>query len=268
MIGAGSFLDDLRREGMLHLGVVRSTEAHARVLAIHADQARARPGVVAVLTAADLPETARAMPTAYGATRKTRPWTQPVLAADRVRYVGEPVAAVVADDTYRLADALETVRVEYEPLPALTTAEAALGSPTRLHDGWPDNVAITAEGAVGDAERGLAAAGVVIRERLRHPRLAGNPIETRGVLAYPDGDTLVVASSQQNPYLLRDALATTLALPAEQVRVVLPDVGGAFGPKGSVYPEEILVAAAARRLGRPVKWVESRREHLMATGHD
>src|SRR5262249_55143314 len=120
------------------------------------------------------------------------------------------------------------------------------------------------------AEGAMAGAELIVHERFRHPRLSGMAIETRGALAYPDSETgaLVVYASHQSPYNLRDAIAAVLGLPSEEVRVVLPDVGGAFGPKGAIYVEEILTAAAARRLGRPVKWVESRHEHLMATGHD
>src|SRR6059036_3480204 len=270
LVGVGRFVDDLRREALLHLAVVRSVEAHARIAKIALAEARALRGVVAAWSAADLPETARPMPSAYGAVRKGRPWSQPILARDRVRYVGEPVAVVVAESPYRVADALELVRVEYEPLPALTTVEAALASPTRLHDGWPDNAALAVGAAIGDAERALATADLVIHETFRHPRLAAVPIEPRGVLAYRDRDSgaLVVWSSCQNPYSVRDIVAAALELPAEAVRVVVPDVGGAFGPKGSVYPEEILVAAAALRLGRPVKWIETRREDFASLGHD
>src|SRR5712691_3694592 len=270
LVGVGRFVDDLTREGLLHLAVARSVQAHARIAKIALAEARALPGVVAAWSAADLPETARPMPSAYGAVRKGRPWSQPILARDRVRYVGEPVAVVVAESPYRVADALELVRVEYEPLPTLTTVEAALASPTRLHDGWPDNAALAVGAAIGDAERALATADIVIHETFRHPRLAAVPIEPRGVLAYRDGDSgaLVVWSSCQNPYSVRDIVAAALELPAEAVRVVVPDVGGAFGPKGSVYPEEILVAAAALRLGRPVKWIETRREDFASLGHD
>jgi aerobic carbon-monoxide dehydrogenase large subunit len=266
LVGAGRFLDDLRRDGLLHLGVVRSVEAHARLLEIRTGDALGMPGVVAAWTARELPEVARPIPSSL----KGRPFAIHVLAAEVVRYVGEPVAVVVADDPYRLADALEAVSVAYEPLPALVTAEQSLGSVTRLHEGWPDNTAIVARGSVGDAEQGLAKAEVVVHERFRHARLSGMAIEARGALAERDPDTggLVVWSSTQNPYRVRDALAAVLELPAEQVRVRVPDVGGGFGPKGAAYPEEMLVAAAALRLGRPVKYVESRREHLATTGHD
>src|SRR6059036_4149060 len=177
LVGVGRFVDDLAREGLLHLAVVRSVQAHARIAKIALAEARALRGVVAAWSAADLPETARPMPSAYGAVRKGRPWSQPILARDRVRYVGEPVAVLVAESAYRVADALELAQVGYEPLPALATVEAALASTTRVHDGWPDNAALTVRGAVGDAERALATADVVVHERLKHPRLAAVPIE-------------------------------------------------------------------------------------------
>ncbi|MGH7267340.1 MAG: xanthine dehydrogenase family protein molybdopterin-binding subunit [Candidatus Rokuibacteriota bacterium] len=270
LVGAGRFLDDLRRPGVVHLGVVRSLHAHARLAKIASGDALALPGVVAAFRAEDLPEIAAPIPPSYGKTRHARPFAHPVLARDVVRYVGEPVAVVVADDPYRLADALEAVAVEYEPLPAVLTMDEAVRAATRVQESWPDNVAVVARGAVGDAERALAGAAVVVHERFRHPRLAGMAIEPRGALAYRDEETgaLVLWSSTQNPYVVRDAVATVLGLPAEGVRVLVPDVGGGFGPKGVAYPEEILVAAAALRLGRPVKWVESRREHFVATGHD
>src|SRR6266851_7937374 len=270
LTGGGRFLDDLTREGLLHLGVVRSVEAHARLAKVATEAARHFPGVVLVWSASDLGEIAPHVPTAYGGAHKGRPWAQPVLARDVVRYVGEPVAVVVAEDLARLADALDAVSIEYERLPALPTAEAALASATRLHEGWSDNAALVTRGAVGDAERALAGAHLVVRERLRHPRLSAVPIETRGVFAYRDraAGALVVSSSTQSPYALRDVIAAALGLSVEDVRVVVPDVGGGFGPKGPIYPEEILVAAAAHRLGRPVKWVESRRENLASMGHD
>jgi aerobic carbon-monoxide dehydrogenase large subunit len=270
LVGGGRFLDDLRRPGTVHLGVVRSLHAHAHLLKVHTAAATAGPGVLAAYAAADLPEVEPGIPAPYGRAPSTRPFTQPVLARDLVRYVGEPVAALVADDPYRLADALDLVEVEYEVLPPVVAPSAARPAPTRVHAEWPDNVALTARGAVGDAEQALAGADLVVHERLRHPRLTGMPIETRGALAYPDQESggLVLWTSTQNPYLVRDAVAGALGLPAERIRVLVPDVGGAFGLKGAAYPEEVLVAAVALRLGRPVKWVETRREHFTATGHD
>src|SRR5256712_546112 len=262
LTGAGRYVDDLTREGMLHLGVVRSAEAHARITKLALDEARALPGVVAAWSAAELPEAARAMPGAYGASKTGRPWGQPILAKDVVRYVGEPVAVVVAESAYRVADALELAQVGYEPLPALATVEAALASTTRVHDGWPDNAALTVRGAVGDAERALATADVVVHERLRHPRLAAVPIETRGVLAYRDGDSgaLVVWSSTQSPYRLRDIVAAALELPVEHVRVRVPDVGGAAGPEALCVMER-LMDLGARGLG--LDPAEIRRRNLV-----
>src|SRR5215813_5021712 len=270
LVGAGRYLDDLVRPGMLHLGVVRSLHAHARILKVDTREARAMPGVVAVWSAAELPEASRPILAGWEGAPKGRPYAAPVLSRDVARYAGEPVAAVVADDPYRLADALEQVVVDAEPLPALVTAEDALASATRLHPDWPDNAAVLARGALGDAERALAQADVVVRERFHHARLAAVFIETRGALAYRDPDTgrLVLWSSTQNPYSVRDAVARIAGLAAEEVRVLTPDVGGGFGPKGAPYPEEALVALAALRLGRPVKYVESRREDFACSGHD
>jgi carbon-monoxide dehydrogenase large subunit len=268
--GAGRFVDDLRRDGTLYLGVIRSTHGHARISRVTLDDARRVPGVVAAWSAADLPEIALPIPAVFGGSFKGKPFAQPVLARDVVRYVGECVAVVVADDPYRLADAVDRVQVEYEPLTPVTSPENAQRTSARLHDGWSDNVALTARGGVGDVERGLAEAEVVIHETFHHPRLAAVPMETRGVLAYreADTDTLVVWTSHQNPYRVRDAMAQILGRPAERIRVMIPDTGGGFGPKGQVYPEEMIVAAAALRLGRPVKWVASRREDLAALGPD
>ena len=266
--GAGKFLDDLLPPHCVHLGVVRSVHAHARIRAIDLSQARRAPGVVAAWTAADLNGVTPHVPTAYGGSTKGRAWAIPVLARDVVRYVGEPLAVVVAEDLYGLFDALALVNVDYDPLPVVGDAAAAGNAATRVFADWPDNAAIGVKGAMGDAPSTIGSADVVVHERFRHARLAGVPLETRGVLAYADGATLVVSSATQSPYSLRDIVAAALGLVAEQVRVVIPDVGGGFGPKGAIYPEEVLVPAAAHRLGRPVKWTESRRDSFMAMGHD
>src|SRR5262245_25543399 len=270
LVGAGRYLDDMTREGLLHLGVVRSPHAHARVLKVDTREAQAMAGVAAAWSAADLPEATRPILAGAEGAHKGRAFAAPVLARDVVRYVGEPVAVVVAGSAYGAADALARVKVDYEPLPALASPEAALASSTRLHEAWPDNAAVIARGAIGDPEPALAAADVVVDERFRHARLAAVFIETRGALAYRDADSgrLVLWSSTQNPYSIRDAVARVVGIPAEEVHVLTPDVGGGFGPKGAAYPEEALVALAALRLGRPVKWVESRREDFAATGHD
>src|SRR3989441_496530 len=253
---------------MVHLGVIRSREAHARIVKVAASDALASPGVLGVWTAGDLPELIRPLVTA-GAERR-RPYSMPVLAGAVARYVGEPIGIAVADTASHLADALAAITVDYEPLPPIASAERGLATAARLHAQWPDNAALVARGAVGDPKTALADADVVVHETIRHARLAAAPIEPRGVLAYddPDSGALVVVSSTQNPYRVREAIASVLELPVERVRILVPDVGGGFGPKGAVSPEDVLVAAAARRLGRPVKWVETRREDLTALGQD
>jgi carbon-monoxide dehydrogenase large subunit len=271
LMGAGRYVDDLARPGCAHLGVVRSEHAHARIIRVNGAAARTMPGVLAVWTAADLPEAARPLTSLSTGAHADRPFVAPILVAERARYVGEPVAVVVAETPYLLADALGAVTVEYEPLPPIVGDDAARASTARVHDAWPDNVGVRVGGAVGDVERALAQPGLtLVRERFRHQRLAAVPIETRGVMAQhdPDSDVLTVWGSIQSPYSQRDVIARVLDLPVEQVRVVVPDVGGAFGPKGQVYADEVLVALAARRLGRPVKWVEGRREHFQSVGHD
>ena len=266
LAGGGRYVDDLTRPGLVHLGVVRSTHAHARIARVDAKAARTMRGVLAVWTAAEAPELGR--PLATGGV-KDRAFVVPILAGERARYVGEPIAAVVAETPALVADALAAVQVEYAPLPPLVGANATRRATTRVHTEWPDNVAVQARGAIGEVD--LARPGLtVVRERFRHQRLAAMPIECRGALAQYDAEAglLTVWASIQSPYSQRDAIARVLDLPAERVRVIVPDVGGAFGPKGQVYADEVLVAVAAFRLGRPVKWVETRREHVQSVGHD
>jgi aerobic carbon-monoxide dehydrogenase large subunit len=271
LAGAGRYVDDLTQPGLVHLGVVRSQHAHARILGVEAAAARTMPGVLAVWTAAELPEAAQPLLTAAAGAHKDRPFVTPILAGERARYVGEPIAVVVAESPYLLADALAAVTVEYEPLTPLVGTESARSSSVRVHEAWPDNVALQVSGGVADVEQALARPGLtVVREQFRHPRAAAVPIETRGVVARYDeaSGVLTVWGSIQGPYSQRDTIARVLGMSVEQVRVIVPDVGGAFGPKGQVYADEVLVAAAARRLRRPVKWIEGRREDFQCVGHD
>ena len=264
--GQGRYVDDLTRRDLVHLGVVRSAHAHARITRVEAKAARAIPGVLAVWTAADVPELGQPLTTGGS---KERGFAVPILAGERARYVGEPVAVVIADTPALVADALAAVQVDYTPLPSLVGADVARAASTRVHADWPDNVALQVRGGVGEPD--LARPGLtVVRERFRHQRLAAMPIECRGALAQYDAESgvLTLWASIQSPYSQRDVIARVLGLPAERVRVVVPDVGGAFGPKGQVYADEVLVAVAAFRLGRPVKWVETRREHAQCVGHD
>jgi aerobic carbon-monoxide dehydrogenase large subunit len=265
--GAGRYVDDLRLPGMVHLALVRSPHAHARILRVDAARARRLPGVLGVLTVRDAPELAAAVPPLI----REPDWpayVHPVMAAERVRHVGEAVAVVVADDPYRAADGADAVVVEYAPLPV--AAAPRVPAPALVHDGWRDNRAGRQEATVGDVARGFAEAEVVVEVALVYPRVTGVPIEGRAVLAAPDPESgrLTVWSSTQVPFNVRAAVAAALELPEDSVRVVAPDVGGGFGIKGHVYPEDVLVPAVARRLGRPVKWVETRREHFLTASGD
>jgi carbon-monoxide dehydrogenase large subunit len=251
--GRGRYLDDLALARMLTLAFVRSPHAHARVVAIDAAAARALPGVAAVVTAADLHDVAPLLPRVLG--DGFRPTQSPPLADGEVSFVGEAVAAVVADTPYIAADARDLVQVEYDPRPPVTTMDDALAA---------DRVLFRRAYRRGDVDGVFAGASIVLRERFTHGRCAPVPLEPRGVVADWDGESLTVWASTQTPSILRTALASALGLDATRVRILVPDVGGGFGLKVHVFPEDVAVAALARRLGRPVKWIEERRENLAA----
>jgi CO/xanthine dehydrogenase Mo-binding subunit len=254
---------------MVHLGVARSPHARARVVNISTASAMALPGVIGIFGAKDLPEIRGPIPP-YQSPRRFPASDQQVLATQLVRYVGEPVLVVVADDRRRLEDALDAVEIEYEPLAAIASIQAATETNELVHESWESNTAYVSSRVVGHVDAAMTDAAVIVEERFRHPRLAGMPLETRGVLAYEDDSSgqLVVASSTQCTYHVREVIAEVLGLAEERIRVIAPDVGGAFGAKAQPYQEEVLVAALARRLNRPVKWVESRSEHFISTCHD
>ena len=267
LAGRGCYVDDLRRTGALHVAFCRSDESHARILRIDTSEADRAPGVATVVTAADLegayrPLRAMSRMPSYQATEL------PVLAGDKVRYAGEPVAAVLAENRYLAEDAAERVAIDYEPLPAATDPEAALAPDApRLHEDLASNVIVDREFARGDAEAALAGAAVRVSGCFRMGRKTPAAIENRGYLAeYDEGRRrLTLHSCTQVPGIVRDALAELLDLPGHRLRVVAPDVGGGFGAKVSLYREEVLVSILARRLGRPVKWTSDRREDLMST---
>jgi carbon-monoxide dehydrogenase large subunit len=269
--GHGRYLDDVRVPGLLHAALVRSPHAHARVMSVDAAAARALAGVTAVWTLDDLPELASANVPPLVPEPKSRAYVHPIMAGGRARHVGEIVAVVVADDPYVAADGVERVAVAYEPLPAALAPEAAAapGAP-RVNETWPDNLVSVTTSAKGNPESAMAGAEVVVSARLAYPRVAGMPLETRGVLAAPDpiGGGLTVWTSTQVPFAVRSGIAPVVGLQEERIRVLVPDVGGGFGVKGHVYPEEILVPVVARRLGRPVKWAETRSEHCLTAAGD
>lgn len=271
IIGRGRYVDDLRVPGMLHAAFVRSPHAHARIEMIDAAAARAMPGAVAVFTPDDLPECAGQIPPSIAAPASFRPAPHPIFAQPIARYAGEVVAVALAEEPYQAADAAAAVVVEYSPLPAAGTMEAALrtGAP-RVFDSWPDNASGISAAQVGDLESGLANAQVVVEARLALGRATGVPIEPRGLLAVPEGPDgkFTVWAPTQSPYSLRSAIAGVLGLAEERVRVVAVDTGGGFGMKGHAYSEDLIVAAVARRLSRPVKWIETRREHFLTVSPD
>jgi carbon-monoxide dehydrogenase large subunit len=267
LTGRGCYVDDLRLQGTAHAALVRSPHAHARVVRVDAQRALHSPGVIAVLTVREAPELAASVPPLIREPGWP-PYVHPVLAGERVLHVGEAVAVVVAEDPYLATDAVEAVRIEYEPLPA--AAAPSVPAPAVVHDGWRDNRAGRQETGTGDVTRGFAEAEVIVEASVVYPRVTGVPIEGRAVLAAPDARSgrLTVWSSTQVPFNVRAAVAAALAVPEGAIRVIAPDVGGGFGIKGHVYPEDVLVPALARRLGRPVKWVETRREHFLTASGD
>jgi carbon-monoxide dehydrogenase large subunit len=269
--GEGRFLADLARPGMLHARFLRSPVAHARIAALDLGPARAIPGVVGAWAAADLaPHLARArLPVAMPAKAVRAEADPPVLAADEICHAGEAMAVVVAESRLTAEDAVAALRPDLVPLPTLADAEAALApgaAPVRA--GLADNLIAVFETAYGDPDAALAGAPIRLTRRFRLNKGGGHSVETRGVLAEPDPvrrDGLILWSSAQMPHRVRSVVAATLGMPEAALRVVAPDVGGGFGPKFVTYPEEAALAALARLLRRPVRWIEDRAENFVAT---
>lgn len=262
LTGRGRYVGDLALPGMLHVVLLRSPHAHARIRRVDADRARAHPGVVDVVTFAELGGAARAFPM-VPPHPELRGHNFAPLAGDRVRFVGEAVAAVVADSRYAAEDARDLLEVDYEVLPSAQTLTP--GAPA-VHDDIPDNLAGRVTLTRGDTAAALRAAPRVISVRLRIGRGGGQPMETRGLVAdwNPVLDQLTVWASSQVPHQIRQFVADLLDLAPHQVRVIAPDVGGGFGAKLIVYPEDVLIPFLARRLARPVRWIEDRLEHMLA----
>ena len=265
--GRGLFVDDLRIDGCLHMAVGRSPHAHAAIRAIDTAAAAAAPGVIAGVSARDLGPAGAPIPVVNPHPGLPTPVGPPPLAVDRVRFVGEPVVAVVATDRYRAQDAVDLVAVDYDALPAVADVEAAIVPGAALvHDALGGNIAAEWWQRVGDAEAALRGADVVVRFTLRQARGGAHPLETRGLVARFEGGRLTVWAAIQMVHRHRRFIAQHLGLAEEQVRVIAPaDVGGGFGTKGQWYPEDVLVPWLAIRLGRPVKWIEDRREHTVAS---
>lgn len=279
LTGRGQFVADLKLPDMLHAVFVRSSVAHGRIRSVDLSSAAAAPGVVMVMSGADLlqllppvPDTQLSLP---------RKWTaqvqhsflnpqQPLLAHDKVRHVGEAVAVILAESRYLAEDAAELVKVDVEPLPAVVDAEQALTADSSvLHEQYGTNLIGEFEIEKGDVDAALARAPHRLKRRFHHHRYAAIPMECRGVASVYNSrsDSLSIWSSCQVVHWLRREASTVLNLPEARIRCVALDVGGGFGVKGHVYPEELLIPFLAREVGRPVRWIEDRHEHFMAACH-
>ena len=268
LAGRGRFVDDIKLPGTLHACFVRSPYAHALIRAVDGAPAMAMPGVHAVLTADNLPEPMDRMPIPMLTPNPaiTTPRTQTVLARDEVCYVGQPIAMVIADSRYIAEDAAAAVMVEYDVVAAVADCRTGIADEApRAHSDLASNIIARFPSAYGDIDAAFAGAAHVFDETLWQHRGGGMAMETRAVLASHDqaSDLLTVWSGTQTPHLGRGTLADLLNRNIESIRMVAPDVGGGFGPKAIFYPEEAAIPAAALKLGRPVKWIEDRREHFL-----
>ena len=269
LVGGGTYAADFRLPGLLHGAVLRSPHPHARLGAIRAKAALDLPGVVSVVTSAELGDIGR-IPVRLGPRPSIVACLQPPLARDKVRYVGEPVAFVIAESRYVAEDALDLIEVDYAPLPAIADARRAVEREAPvLHEAIDGNVVATLETSTGDAAAAMAAAHTRVRERFAIQRHTGVPLETRGLTAAFDRGTGVIRlwGVAKVPHFNRRVLADLLSHPEHLIQFVELDVGGGFGIRGEFYPEDLLVPWSAMRLGRPVQWIEDRREHLMAANH-
>jgi aerobic carbon-monoxide dehydrogenase large subunit len=267
--GRGQYVDDLTRAGLLHAVILRSAIAHGRIHSIDAAAARARPGVVAVITAVDIGGQVPTIPLRQEPLPALKQYQQPVIAHRKVRYVGEPIAVVVAESAGLAEDALEAILVDIEPLAAVADRTAARRGNVLLFEESGSNIASTITAVLGDADKAFCDAPYIRRERFKVQRHSAVPMEPRGLLAEWDAanERMTVSGAAKVPFPNRRMLAIMLGLPEQSIRMLEFDVGGGFGTRGEFYPEDFLIPFAARLTGRPVKWIEDRRENLLATNH-
>ena len=267
--GRGQYVDDLTRPGLLHAVILRSPVAHGRIRAIDTAAARARPGVVAVITAAEIGTAVPTIPLRQEPLPALRQYQQPVIAHRKVRYVGEPIAVVVAESAALAEDALEAIVVDIAPLQAVADRAAARNGDVLLFEEAGTNIASTITAVRGDIEVAFREAAYTRRERFTVQRHSAVPMEPRGLLAEWDAGRgqMTVSGAAKVPFPNRRMLAKMLDLPETSIRMLEYDVGGGFGARGEFYPEDFLIPFAARLTGRPVKWIEDRRENLSATNH-
>jgi carbon-monoxide dehydrogenase large subunit len=268
--GEARFAGDVHRAGMLHAALLRSPYAHARIIGIDTSAARADPAVVEVLSFRDLPAVGQPIPMRMSIMESMQPFLQRPLAAEKVRYVGDPVAVVLAESRYVAEDALELIKVDYEQLPPVIDARAASEpDAVSLDEAQGTNVVASYAIAYGDVEQALHEADMVVRTTFSLQRHTAVPIETRGLVAEWDSarSVLTMWGTAKVPYFNRSIIARYFGLAEHSVHFVQTDVGGAFGVRGELYPEDFLVPALAMRSRRPVQWIEDRKEHLLATNH-
>jgi len=267
--GRGQYVDDLAPEGLLYAVILRSSVAHGRIVSIDATAALKIPGVHAVITAKNMPGGPPIIPMRLQPLPEFKPFEQPVIAHDKVRYVGEPIAVVLAENIAIGEDALEMIDVNIAPLPAVADWKAASEDKSLLFESQGTNRSLVFTARKGDADKAFANAPYVRRERLGTGRHYGLTLEPRGVMAEWDSANgkLTVSGAAKVPFFNRKILAKQIGLPEDAIEMVENDVGGGYGARGEFYPEDFLIPFAARHLNRPVKWIEDRRENLMAMNH-
>ncbi len=269
--GGSTYTDDIKLPGMVHAAILRSPHAHARITGINTSVAQAAPGVLAVYTGADTDGVLNSLPCAWvvpDSDAKTVPHMP--LAKDVVRYQGDGVAVVVAENRYQAEDAVELITVDYQPLPAVVNPEEAFqpGAP-QLHEDAPNNQAFHWVAAGGDVDAAFASADVVVRDTIRQQKLIPNAVEPRSAVAswMASMEELTLWSTSQNPHIARFLTSLVTGLPEHKIRVIAPEVGGGFGSKLPLYADEMVATFCAMKLGRPVKWTETRSENFQATLH-
>ena len=269
LTGAGSYIDDVKLPGISTMAILRSPYAHARIRSIELESARAMEGVIDAFCAADLDAQLPVIPLRLAPFDGFERFLQRPIAVDKVRYVGEPVAVVIAEDRYVAEDALELIEVEFDQLPTITTIEQAAAGNTLIHEAAGENMGTRYTVARGNANTAFDDAAYTRRERFVTNRHGAVPMETRGLIAEfdPEAPLLRLHGATKVNFFNRHHLAAAFDLPETSVELIETDVGGGFGARGELYPEDYLVPIASRRTGRPIKWIEDRRENLTATNH-
>ena len=269
LTGTGQYIDDVKLPGMATMAILRSPYAHGRIRSIDLEAARDLDGVIDAFCAADLDPDLPVIPLRLAPFAGFERFLQKPIAVDKVRYVGEPVAVVIADDRYIAEDALELIEIDVETLPAIVTVDQAVAGETLIHDVAGENMGTQYMVSRGDTGAAFDGAAYTRRERFVTNRHGAVPMETRGLIAefHPDGARLQLRGATKVNFFNRRHLAEAFGLPETSVELIETDVGGGFGARGELYPEDYLVPIASRRTGRPVKWIEDRRENLTATNH-